>query len=84
MAYLQLPDESNAEGLLATIYKQSRERAGRVYQIVRCSSLAPKQLMASLSLYRETMHAESPLTRAQEALRCSPIWGSGTRSAAEC
>ena len=68
MAYLRLPDESNAEGILATIYKHARERAGRVYQIVRCTSLAPKQLMASLSLYRETMHAESPLTRAQREM----------------
>lgn len=68
MAYIRLIDEHEAEGLLATAFRQARERAGKVYQIVRCMSLAPRQLVASLGLYREVMHGASPLSRAQREM----------------
>ena len=68
MAYIRLIDDQEAEGVLATLYQQAKTRAGRVYNILRCMSLAPRHLRASVALYSEVMHGESPLTRAQREI----------------
>ncbi|MCO5296733.1 MAG: carboxymuconolactone decarboxylase family protein [Fimbriimonadaceae bacterium] len=68
MAYLDLVDESRAEGFLARLYERARARAGKVYRIVVAGSLGPKQLNASLGLYGEIMHGDSPLTRTQREM----------------
>lgn len=68
MAYLNLVDESDAEGFLARLYEEARKRAGKVYRIVVAGSLGPRQLQASLGLYREVMWGESPLSRVQREM----------------
>ncbi len=68
MAYIKLISEEDAEGRLARLYDQARKRAGKVFQIVKCMSLAPHQLEASMGLYRAVMFGESPLTRAQREM----------------
>jgi len=68
MAYIRLIPEEEAEGRLALLYEQARKRAGKVFQIVQCMSLAPHQLQASIALYRAILFGESPLTRAQREM----------------
>ncbi len=68
MAYIRVTSESEAEGELGRLYQEARARAGKVFGIVRVMSLAPRQLRASMTIYREVMFGESPLTRAQREM----------------
>lgn len=58
----QIADEE-AEGLLARLYREARERAGRVWNIVRLTGINPRQTRAHLALYRAVMHQASELPR---------------------
>ena len=68
MAWIEIIDEAEADGLLASIYKSAIARAGRVYQILKVQSQGPRALRSGLGLYSELMHGESPLTRAQREM----------------
>lgn len=46
---------SEATGALARAYEAAVRRAGRVFQIVKTMSLAPRVQAASMALYREVM-----------------------------
>lgn len=54
--------------MLARLFAEARSRAGRVWNIVRIMGLRPRQLQASMSLYREIMFGESGLTRAEREM----------------
>ena len=68
MAYIDIVDENQADGLLAGIYDAARRRAGRVYSILKIQSQNAAALQAMLGLYVVTMRGESPLTRAQREM----------------
>ena len=68
MSWLRTVAPGEARGLLAQLYAEAVQRAGRVYQIVRAMSLAPRTLQASMGLYREVMFGPSDLSRAQREL----------------
>jgi alkylhydroperoxidase family enzyme len=68
MAWLRTVAPEDAQGLLARLYGEALQRAGRVYQIVRAMSLAPATLEASMALYRQAMFRQSALSRAQREL----------------
>jgi uncharacterized peroxidase-related enzyme len=68
MPYIRIVSEEEAEDELAVLYEQARGRAGKVFNIVKMMSLAPRQLRASMAIYREVMFGESPLTRAQREM----------------
>lgn len=53
--WIRTISESEATGAIGRIYEAARRRAGRVFQIVRTMSLAPRVLEASMGLYREVM-----------------------------
>jgi len=57
------PDE--AQGALASLYRVSVQRAGRVYKILQVQSLNPTVLKASLGLYTAVMKGDSPLSRVE-------------------
>ena len=63
MAWIRTIAENEAEGLLATIYQSALQRTGRVFNILRVQSRNPKSLRAGLGLYRETILADSPVSR---------------------
>lgn len=66
------PEE--ATGPLARIYRRAIERAGKVYQILRCQSLRPEVLEASTELYVEVMQSErSALTRARREMLATAV-----------
>lgn len=69
MAWIRLIDPEEAGGLLKTLYEAARERAGKVYQVIRLQSRKPRVLRASTRLYTELMHApDGRLTRAQREM----------------
>ena len=63
----QVPDDQ-AEGLLAQLYAAARQRAGKVFNIVRIMSLNPAAMRDSLAIYRTLMFGESPLPRGMREL----------------
>ena len=68
MAWIRLISDGEATGLLKRLFGEAIARAGRVWNIVRLMSRRPKQLDASMALYREIMFGESALTRAEREL----------------
>jgi len=68
MAYINLIEEAQAEGELKRFYEEANRRAGKVFNIVKCMSLAPHHLRASIGLYLAVMYGESPLTRRQREM----------------
>ena len=68
----QVPD-SGATGKLKSIYEAAIKRAGKVFNIVRLQSLNPESLQASLDLYMATMHAPSPLSRADREMLATVV-----------
>jgi uncharacterized peroxidase-related enzyme len=63
MAWIEQVPDDRAEGLLAQLYAAARQRAGKVYNIVRIMSPNPAVMRESLAFYRALMFGESPLSR---------------------
>jgi len=55
--------EAAADPVLDQIYREAVRRAGKVWNIVRVTSLGPRATRASLALYQEIMFGPSPLSR---------------------
>jgi len=68
MSWIKTIDESDADGLLADIYAEARNRAGKIYQILRIQSQSPPALRAMIDLYMAVMFNPSPLSRAQREM----------------
>lgn len=68
MTWIRTVPEEEASGRLARSYAAARERAGRVYGIVRAMSLDPAVLDASMALYQRIMFARAGLTRRQREM----------------
>lgn len=68
MAFIRLVEEHEAQGQLAGIYQAARQRAGRVYNILKIQSPNPLALQGMLDLYAATVRGESPLSRAQREM----------------
>jgi uncharacterized peroxidase-related enzyme len=68
MAWIRQVPDGEARGLLKKLFDEARDRAGKIWNVVRLMSLRPKQLQASMGLYREVMFGESGLTRAEREL----------------
>ena len=64
MAYIRTIAPEDATGELKQHYDAAIQRAGRVYNIVRLSSLNPRALDASIRLYFSLMLGPGPLDRA--------------------
>ena len=68
MAFINIIDEAQADGVLARIYDAARKRAGRVFDILKIQSQNPAALQGMMDLYAATVRGESPLTRAQREM----------------
>ncbi len=68
MAHVEKIGPGEATGLLARELDAAMRRAGRIWEIVAVQSQNPASLRASMRLYSETMHAPSPLSRAQREM----------------
>ncbi|HPF38840.1 MAG TPA: hypothetical protein P5081_23930 [Phycisphaerae bacterium] len=68
MSFIRTIHETEATGLLAKIYEAAIQRAGKVFNILRIMSPAPKTLQASMGLYSATMFGDSELPRSLREL----------------
>ena len=73
MAWIKTVSDEEASGSIARFFEAARQRAGRVFNIVRIMSPNPAVLRASLGFYRESMFGDSPLSRAQRELLATVV-----------
>jgi alkylhydroperoxidase family enzyme len=68
MPWISTISEEESGGLLREIYDAARIRAGRVFEIVKLTSLNPEVLRIWIDLYKALMHGPSPLSRAHREM----------------
>jgi alkylhydroperoxidase family enzyme len=68
MAYIPYVAYSEAEGLLAELYRRYGGPRGRVDNIIRIHSLNPRSMRDHLELYAHLMRGPSPLSRVQREM----------------
>ena len=74
MTRIRTIDPEEATGLLARLYREALERAGKIFNVLRCQCVRPEVLEASTALYAEVMHSDrSPLTRAQREMIATAV-----------
>lgn len=74
MAWIRTVPPEEATGLLARLYREAIDRAGKVFHVLRLQSPRPEVLEASTALYAEVMRSDrSPLTRAQREMIATAV-----------
>ena len=68
MAWIQMIDEKDAKGKLATLYEKYTESWGGVDNIGKIHSLNPRSMDGHFSLYTTLMRGRSPLSRIQREM----------------
>lgn len=68
MSWIRTIPDDQAQGVLKTIYDETRAKHGRVINLVRIQSLRPETMALGRQLYRHMMEAPGGLTRAQRFL----------------
>ena len=68
MAWIEQVPEEDAGSALEQEYAAARQRAGKVWNIVKLMSLNPAVLHESMDLYSAAMKGESPLSRVQREM----------------
>lgn len=68
MAFIRTVPESEAEGLLRKIYDEAVRRAGKVFQVVKISSLRPEILRTWLAHYQALMMGPTALSRREKEM----------------
>ena len=68
MAYINLIELENADGILKAEYKKGIQRAGKIYNILKIMSRSPEALRDSMKMYLTIMHGKSNLSRAQREM----------------
>ena len=73
MAWIKVVEPEEATGALKQEYDQARERAGRVFNILKVQSLNPDSLKASMELYGAAMFGPSGLSRAEREMLATVV-----------
>lgn len=68
MAFVKIIGPDKAEGYLKEQYDAAVKRAGTVSNIVSIQGHNPRVLKSSMTLYRDIMFGQSPLSRAQREM----------------
>jgi alkylhydroperoxidase family enzyme len=68
MAWIRTVGLEEAEGRLRGLYDAALARAGKIWNIVRLTSLRPRPTESSLRLYQDVMFAPSGLSRAEREM----------------
>ncbi len=68
MSWIRNVPEEGAEGMIATIYDETRVKFDRVINLVKVQSLRPETMAIGRKLYRHLMDAPGGLTRRQRVL----------------
>jgi len=73
MSWIRTIPDSEAQGLLAEIYEQTRAKCGKVINLVRIQSLRPDTMAMGRQLYRHLMEGPGSLTRLQRILLATVV-----------
>ncbi|MFQ5652996.1 MAG: carboxymuconolactone decarboxylase family protein [bacterium] len=68
MAWIKTISEQEAEGSVKRQYEAAIKRAGRVYNIVKISSLRPEIMRTFMQMYQQLMLGPSQLSRTQREM----------------
>ncbi|MEC9050805.1 MAG: carboxymuconolactone decarboxylase family protein [Candidatus Neomarinimicrobiota bacterium] len=68
MAYIDIINPDDAEGIVKQEYEKGIHRSGRVYNILKIMSQSPTALKDAMRMYLTIMHGESELSRAQREM----------------
>jgi uncharacterized peroxidase-related enzyme len=68
MAWIRMINEDDAQGELASLYKQVREPWGGVDNILKIHSLNPDSLRGHFELYKTLMRGRSDLSLVQREM----------------
>jgi uncharacterized peroxidase-related enzyme len=71
--WIEWTEDGSAQGKLARVYAAARERAGKVFGILRIMSQNPEALQASIAFYVTLMKGESPLSRSQREMLATVV-----------
>ena len=63
MAYIDIIEIEDAEGIVKQEYDKGIHRSGRVFNILKIMSLSPAALQESMRMYLAIMYGESELSR---------------------
>lgn len=73
MAYIDLIQPEEADGVVAAEYEKGVRRSGRVFNILKVMSRSPQALQASMRMYIAVMSGDSDLTRAQREMLATVV-----------
>lgn len=73
MAFIDIIQPGEADGIVQTEYEKGVRRSGRVYNILKVMSLSPQALQAAMRMYLATMFGESDLSRAQREMLATVV-----------
>lgn len=73
MAWIRQIPESDAAGVLATVYRQARQRAGGVANIIRVMSPHGESAQASMQFYVALMKTPGPLSAARREMLAAVV-----------
>ena len=73
MAYVEQTRETDAVGIVASIYEAARKRIGDVANIVKVMSSDPKSLQGSMQFYGSLMKSPNSLTPAQREMLATVV-----------
>ncbi len=68
MAWIETIGPKQAQGELRELYDEAVRRSGRVFNVVRLSSLNSPVLSAWIEIYQRVMFGPSPLSRAEREM----------------
>jgi len=68
MPWIKVIDEEKAEGELKEIYREIREKRGKIANIVKIHSLNPSAMKAHIDLYITLMFGKSGLSRVEREM----------------
>ena len=73
MAYIDIIEIEDAEGIVKQEYDKGVRRSGRVFNILKIMSLSPAALKESIRMYLAIMYGESELSRAQREMLATVV-----------
>ena len=73
MAYITLTTETDAVGIVASIYQAARKRAGTVANIIKVMSNDPASMQGSMQFYGALMKSHNALEPAQREMLATVV-----------
>ena len=73
MAYIDIIEIEDAEGIVKQEYDKGNRRAGRVFNILKIMSRSPLALKESMRMYLAIMYGESELSRVQREMLATVV-----------